>query len=305
MSRVRSSRGLGRLRRLARQIAIKYGIPPSLFLALVEVESGWNPRAVSSAGAIGLTQLMPGTARSLGVDPFDPRQNLEGGARYLRKQFENFGNWRDALRAYNQGPYAIDDPDAGAEYAAKILSRSGKLKPPKTPPRRGGKGASTMGSFGLPLAPPGGGLDPMIELLFGDDPDFLNLMRLALSRRQEEPATAAAATPTFQGPGIMLPTSWKGTHVTSGLGWGTRTATDIMGKPGTPVRLPWGGQVVYFHPQGAQGGGSMLVRLADGRQVWLGHIAQGLPAGSRFSPGQPLAVISPDHPAPHVHADIR
>lgn len=96
------------LERLARGVARKYGIPENLFVSLVRHESGFNPRAVSRAGAMGLTQLMPATARALGVeDPFDPVQNLEGGARYLRQQYERFGRWDLALAAYNAGPGAV------------------------------------------------------------------------------------------------------------------------------------------------------------------------------------------------------
>ncbi|ARO14203.1 transglycosylase [Ketogulonicigenium robustum] len=92
---------------LARAAARRHNIPEDLFLRLVQRESGWNPTAVSVKGALGLAQLMPDTARLLGVDPMDPQQNLDGGARYLRRQFEAFGNWRLALAAYNAGPGAV------------------------------------------------------------------------------------------------------------------------------------------------------------------------------------------------------
>lgn len=91
----------------ARAAARKRAIPEDLFLRLVQQESGWNPRAVSVKGARGLAQLMPETARQLGVDPRDPVQNLEGGARYLRQMYDRFGSWRLALAAYNAGPEAV------------------------------------------------------------------------------------------------------------------------------------------------------------------------------------------------------
>jgi soluble lytic murein transglycosylase-like protein len=92
---------------LAVAAAEKHSIPPDLFLRLVHQESRWNPDAVSHAGAIGLAQLMPGTAALLRVDPTNPVQNLDGGARYLRQQYEEFGTWHLALAAYNAGPGAV------------------------------------------------------------------------------------------------------------------------------------------------------------------------------------------------------
>jgi len=87
------------------EIARANDISPHLLEAVVWQESRWNAAAVSRAGAIGLAQLMPGTARDLGVDPRDPIQNLSGGARYLRQQLNRFdGNVEKALAAYNAGP---------------------------------------------------------------------------------------------------------------------------------------------------------------------------------------------------------
>ncbi|PYG27342.1 lytic transglycosylase domain-containing protein [Pelagimonas varians] len=79
----------------------------TLFRANIEIESAYRQSAVSSAGAIGLGQLMPATARDLGVDPRDPLQNLDGSARYLALMLELFGDPRLALAAYNAGPDAV------------------------------------------------------------------------------------------------------------------------------------------------------------------------------------------------------
>jgi soluble lytic murein transglycosylase-like protein len=89
-------------------VAQENGIPSDLFLRLVNQESRWQLDALSTAGAIGLTQLMPSTAAYLGVDPQDPIQNLEGGARYLAMQYARFGTWELALAAYNAGPGAVE-----------------------------------------------------------------------------------------------------------------------------------------------------------------------------------------------------
>jgi soluble lytic murein transglycosylase-like protein len=91
----------------ARAAAQRNGIPEDLFLRLVQQESGWNPNAKSHKGAMGLAQLMPGTAAKLGVNASDPVQNLNGGARYLRMMYNQFGNWNLALAAYNAGPGAV------------------------------------------------------------------------------------------------------------------------------------------------------------------------------------------------------
>lgn len=109
------------IRGAAARIAEEFGIPKSIFASMIDTESRWNPRAISNKGAMGLTQLMPGTAKDVGVtDPFDPMQNLRGGAAYLKQQFEKFGDWRKALAAYNYGPNRDFSP-AYATYADPIL----------------------------------------------------------------------------------------------------------------------------------------------------------------------------------------
>lgn len=110
----------------ARAAASKHGIPPDLFLRLVQQESGWNPAALSIKGARGLAQLMPDTARLIGADIDDPKSNLDGGARYLKMMYDRFGNWRHALAAYNAGPMAVErhggiPPYAETENYVKVV----------------------------------------------------------------------------------------------------------------------------------------------------------------------------------------
>lgn len=110
----------GTNRALVRSVASRYashpivkaaGIDPREFIiffdVMIQTESGFNERARSPVGAIGLAQLMPGTARMLGVDPYDKSQNLDGGARYLIAQIAEFGTLSLAVAAYNAGPGAV------------------------------------------------------------------------------------------------------------------------------------------------------------------------------------------------------
>lgn len=91
-----------------RSTARRHGISPSLLAAVVRAESAFDRFAISHKGARGLGQLMPHTARTLGVrDVFDPIQNLDGSARYLAEQLEHFGKVRLALAAYNAGPHRM------------------------------------------------------------------------------------------------------------------------------------------------------------------------------------------------------
>jgi len=94
---------------LFKEVARKYRLPLNLLQGVVKVESNFDPQVVSPCGALGLMQLMPETARALGVkNPFDPRENLEAGARYLRQMLDLFrGNIDLALAAYNAGPGSV------------------------------------------------------------------------------------------------------------------------------------------------------------------------------------------------------
>jgi len=119
----------GEYEALIEQAAERNGVDPAVLHGLIQQESGFDPGAVSSAGAAGLTQLMPGTASSLGVaDPMDPAESIEGGARYLGQLTSEFaGNTTDALAAYNAGPGAVQEyggvppyPETES-YVSKVL----------------------------------------------------------------------------------------------------------------------------------------------------------------------------------------
>ncbi|MDI3299335.1 MAG: lytic transglycosylase domain-containing protein [Bacillota bacterium] len=119
-------------RELFQRAAARYGLDARLLEAVARVESGFNPDAVSAAGAVGLMQLMPETARAMGArDPLDPVQNVEAGARYLKELLDRFGDVRLALAAYNAGPAAVERfgdvppyPET-VEYIRRVLNAVG------------------------------------------------------------------------------------------------------------------------------------------------------------------------------------
>jgi hypothetical protein len=110
--------------------ATKYQLEPGLLHAMIRTESAGNPLAVSNKGAQGLMQLMPGTAKQMGVtDPFDPAQNIDAGAHYFRQQLDKYGDVPTALAAYNFGPRNIDQkkplPKETRDYVEKITKKAG------------------------------------------------------------------------------------------------------------------------------------------------------------------------------------
>ena len=119
-----------RIQKGVARAAGKYGLPESLIKGVIKAESAFNSRAVSAAGAEGLMQLMPGTARELGVtDSFDIEQNIDGGARYLKKMLDRFdGDVEKALAAYHAGPGTVERYNGKVPYRESIAYVNRVLK---------------------------------------------------------------------------------------------------------------------------------------------------------------------------------
>lgn len=109
----------GGIAKMVHLAAVKYGVNPKLALAVAEAESGLSQDAVSPVGAVGVMQLMPETARSLGVRNInDPRENVDGGVRYLKQMLDTFnGDVTKAVAAYNAGPQAVKNYNGVPPYS--------------------------------------------------------------------------------------------------------------------------------------------------------------------------------------------
>lgn len=139
-------------------VACEYGIPTGLFDAMIIRESGYNPVAMSAKNAFGFAQLMPATAFGLGVDRYNPVQNMRGGARYLRQQLDRFGQVQLALAAYNAGPGRIHNGLVPAisetqAYVTNIIANWSRLSGVSAPyqqrglPPRFGSRTAALSSF--------------------------------------------------------------------------------------------------------------------------------------------------------------
>jgi murein DD-endopeptidase MepM/ murein hydrolase activator NlpD len=306
--------------RAAIKAAKQHGLPTKVFLRLVNQESGWDPNAKSPAGALGLTQLMPGTAQGLGVtNPLDPKQNLDGGARYLRQQLDRFGSIRLALAAYNAGPGNVENGDwqrikETARYVNAILGReAGKTVSPSggvqrehaLPP------SSKVTASPVPISSGTFNGDMVAETAFaglgriaqgwkptdtlGDLVSASQTPSPVSARPTPSPAQSPAPeasgrgkrTPLAAKAGTPIPSSDLSSigsqHETAGLAG--YPAHDYFGAAGAPVVAPVGGTVVRFSGHDPKNGPVSGVHGPFGWSLYLrgddGHLYYLTHMGSR------------------------
>lgn len=120
-----------KVKKIIKEVAEKFMLPARVLEAIAIAESGGNQSAVSPKGAIGVMQLMPYTAKYLGVNPYDIKQNILGGAMYFKKQLDRFGSVPLALAAYNAGPVAVEEwggippYEETRNYVARVMDMIG------------------------------------------------------------------------------------------------------------------------------------------------------------------------------------
>ena len=143
-------------RAMARNAAKRYGLDPGIFERQIQQESGFNPTARSPAGAAGIAQIMPGTAKGWGVDPMDPKAALNAAAKNMAAYVKKYGGYENALRAYNAGPGAIQASKGYGETNNYVRIILGGKDPKKLgTPSSGGGGGGGGGSAGSQTVIPG------------------------------------------------------------------------------------------------------------------------------------------------------
>ena len=208
--------------------AQKYGVPANVLTELVRAESGFNPNAKSPAGAMGLGQLMAGTARGLGVtNPYDPDQNLDGAANYLSQQIKKFGSVPLALAAYNSGPGAVQKyggipPYKETQaYVNRIMARLGQggTMPAQGQAATGGQQVAQGGQQGLGQTDRVSALRSALEQTFTplETPEPSNIAEQTPAPMQVQPVqTQATAVPGLTEDEISTLTKLFGGRVSIG-----------------------------------------------------------------------------------------
>jgi biotin carboxyl carrier protein len=316
--------------KLADRLARKYGVDPRLFRRLITAESGWNPNAVSGAGARGLTQVVPKWHPKANLST--PKGQLEYGAKHLGSLLKKYGNPRDALSVYNSGrPWAQGQGISETRnYVAKILggyggpgTSSAPGAAPGVPPAPGAPGAEDIQQVA-------GSLDAKRLMMLlrnqrgrslrglmpapGFEREVAKVVEAALPRAQVHAAgvnvgtQAAGAAQTITGvPGGLTMGGGPGAHHSRALGnWQSDDAYDLMGKAGQAVYAPIAGTVVKIsgQPGGKPGfaGYGITVRTPQG-DLFFKHLgSKKVKVGQKLKPGMLIGTLDASTAGgPHLH----
>jgi murein DD-endopeptidase MepM/ murein hydrolase activator NlpD len=316
--------------KLADRLARKYGVDPRLFRRLITQESGWNPSAVSGAGARGLTQVVPKWHPSANLST--PAGQLEYGAKHLGSLLKKYGNAKDALSVYNSGrPWAQGQGISETRnYVNKILggyggpgTSSAPGAAPGVPPALGAPGAEDVQQVA-------GSLDARRLMMLlrnqrgrslrgmmpapGFEREIAKVVQAALPRAQVHAAgvnvgtQAAGAAQTLSGvAGGLTMGGGPGAHHSRALGnWQSDDAYDLMGKAGQAVYAPIVGKVVKIsgQPGGKPGfaGYGITVRTPQG-DLFFKHLgSKKVKVGQRLKPGQLIGTLEASTAGgPHLH----
>ena len=236
---------------IADVVANAAGIPPAILKGVITQESTWNVNAVSGVGAYGLTQLMPGTAKEMGVNPYDPIDNMRGGAKYLSQLFDKYGNWNDALAAYNMGPNGYDKvlkgkrtlPNETAKYVPLVLGYAEKYGSIDANPavRAINKATAAAGaSTGLVPLPGPGKLEPLGATTPPAKPDS-GLTTRKVTTVKIDPLTGLPAV-SYDAPGDgplpWFPSNFSGSPDDRDSGGTVKDVTTVYVSPDGSTRTP-------------------------------------------------------------------
>lgn len=310
-----------KFRRQINRAARRHGVLPRHLAGLTEVESGFNRRAVSPAGAKWLTQFMPATAESYGVRGDSTRSQFEGAARYLSDLGYERGD-KDAIRlalaSYNAGP---GNPSAAGDYPEKVLAASRKYKGigrGGRPSRRGGFQRTVKTTPGVDRS----GQRQQLKLDYLDrrgDPNALLELAEGLEGAQDVPGrkvTRRVKTkdgyrspgrkgPATAEPGELIGTPYAGTHTLGN--WQSDNAVDIGVPDGTPIIAVSDGVVQKTGGSANQSGrfGGFNLTLSGDNSYFYAHLSKlKVRPGQRVRKGQVLGYSGSANGVPHLHLGV-
>jgi hypothetical protein len=275
-------------------IAKRWGLNPRIFRALIRQESGGNRNARSPAGAIGQTQLMPATAKALGVDPYNDTQNVEGGAHYLRQQLDRFGgDYRKALAAYNAGPGAVQKyggvpPYRETQNYVRTILGSGNVPLASKGPSGGSAGSRTVTRTITPGVDNSALRGQLIQQFLGrSNVDPLDFAMGIHAAQDVAPVTRTSTTRAPATSSSNVPTSLRGKSPLLELFW--------QGSGGINVKN--GAKV----PQGFVSGHQDHVHIGAGPKtvVELGKLAQSM--GLQVGENPHFGKVNPVHVKNSLH----